>query len=277
MSIANPRNPSTFAATMVRALVLALLCLVAQPFSRVCAQGDAPPPKPPPRPEGQNRERDHDRDFDHDRGKSFGPGGPGGPGQRYGGGFPGGGSGDTLSEDEKKQLRVAMEKVWNDAEIVAARERIMKANEELRTALRTALEKKDPAVLKILEKVKNVMPWDQHRGPPRLPRPEDPNFPRMAAARLGMEMMFTAKPEQRDAFRHLHEKVVALPPVKEAIGKIEAAAPENRWEAFKALREVYKKECEREVADYKAKHPDAFKGPEGVRPPAPSEPKEKQP
>ena len=82
----------------------------------------------------------------------------------------------------------------------------------------------------------------------------------MASARLGMEMMFMAKPEQRDAFRHLHEKIVALPVVKTAIDKIEASPVEARWDAYKALREIYKKECEREVAEFRAKHP------EGARP-----------
>lgn len=239
--IANPPNASTIVAIMVRALVLTLLSVVGCFVPRALAQDESAPP-PKPRTE--------------DRGKYFGPGGPG---PRYG--FPGGGSSDSLSEEEKKKLREAVERVWNDAEIVAARERIMKANEDLRAALRTALEKKDPDVVKILEKVKNVMPWDQHRGPPRLPRPEDPNFPRMATARLGMEMMFMAKPEQRDAFRHLHERIIALPAVKEAIAKIETTPVEGRWEAFKSLREMYKKECEKAVQEYKAKHAEGAKEP----------------
>lgn len=235
MSIAKPRNESTLPLFMVRTLVIALASVTVTHSLPALAQGEPPPPKSRP----------------DEHGKGFGPSG-GGP--RFG--FPGGGPTDSLNEEEKKALRSAVEKVWNDAEIVAARERIMKANEELRTALRTALQKSDPDVVRILEKVKNVMPWDQHRGPPRLPRPEDPNFPRMAAARLGMEMMFMAKPEQRDAFRHLHERLVNLPVVKEAIAKIESVPVEGRWDAYKSLREIYKKECERSIAEFRAKHPD---------------------
>ena len=158
---------------------------------------------------------------------------------------------DQLSEDERHRLRTAVEKVWENPEVAAARERVMKANEEFRGTLRDALQKDDPEVVKILEKVKAPLPWEQHRGPPQMPGPEDPNFPRMAANRLGFEMMTFLKPEQRAAFRKLHERVIDLPSVKEAIHKVQSAPADGRPEAFKNLHEVYRRECEREIAEFR--------------------------
>ncbi len=244
-SIANPRIPATFVPMWLRGLVLVPVLALFAGAGVVLSEEAPPPPKP------------------QEQGKPLfprnGPGGPGGPpgGQGRGFGFGGGmrkdEGMDRLSEDEKKRLRSAVEKVWNNTEVAAARERIMKANEELRTTLREALQKSDPEVVPILEKVKSPMPWEQHRNPPPLPRPEDPNFPRQATARLGFELMAFAKPEQREALRHLHEQVVELPEVKQAITKIQEAPAEGRMEAFKNLRDVYKQACEKAIADYRRK------------------------
>lgn len=237
--IANPRIPATFAPMWFRGFVL-MPVLAVFAGAGVALSADDPPPPPPPKPDEVNKlpwQRG-------EGGRGFGFGG--GPG-RSGQGMEG------LSEDEKKRLRTAVEKVWSNPEVAAARERIMKANEELRTTLREALQKSDPEVVPILEKVKSPVPWEQHRNPPPLPRPEDPNFPRLATARLGFELMAFAKPEQREALRHLHEKVVELPEVKQAITKVQEAPAEGRMEAFKALRDVYKRECERAIADYRRK------------------------
>ena len=181
--------------------------------------------------------------------------GPGGPRFGMGGGMRDSGW-DQLNEDEKKKLRDAIDKVWDTAEVASSRDKIMKATEEMRTTLRTALEKSDPEAAKIMAKVKTPFPWPSHRGPPPMPKPEDPNFPRQAAMRLGFEMLSIAKPEQRDALRHLHERLVELPTVKAAIAKLEAAPVAERMEAFKQLREVYQKEREREIAEYRARRRD---------------------
>lgn len=89
-----------------------------------------------------------------------------------------------------------------------------------------------------------------------MPRPEDPNFARQATMRLGFEMMSIGKPEQREALRHLHERLMQLPTVKEAVAKLEAAPVGERIEAFKAVRDVYQKEREREIADFRSRHRD---------------------
>jgi hypothetical protein len=232
--VAIPRNPPTLSAIMVRGfLSMLFLALCSSAIVAFAAEGEPVKPRPdePGRPER----------------------GPGGKGF----GMPPGGMRDTgwdqLTEVEKKRLREALDKVWESPEVAAAREKIMKATEEMRGTIRTALEKNDPEAAKIMAKVKTPFPWPSHRGPPPLPKPEDPNFSRLAAMRLGFEMMSMAKPEQREALRHLHERVVELPAVKEAIAKIESAPVGERLEAFKAMRDIYKKECDREIADFKAR------------------------
>ncbi|MDB6075783.1 MAG: hypothetical protein JWO89_3423 [Verrucomicrobiaceae bacterium] len=237
-SIANPRILATFAPMWLRGLALVPVLALFAGAGMVLSE-DAP------------KAREQDKPPFPRNGAGGPPSGPG-RGFGFGGGRKDAGM-DRLSEEEKKRLRSAVEKVWNNTEVAAARERIMKANEDLRTTLRAALQKSDPDVVPILEKVKSPMPWEQHRNGPPLPRPEDPNFPRQAAARLGFELMAFAKPEQREAFRHLHEQVVELPEVKLAITKIQEAPPEGRMEAFKNLREVYKQACEKAIADYRRK------------------------
>lgn len=213
-------------------VLLAFVCLAS--LAAVFAEG----------PPGSRKQGDQGRPPFENGGRGF---------AGFGGMHPGQGM-EGLSEEEKQRLRAAVEKVWSTPEMIAARDKIMRANEELRSTLREALKKSDPDVVAILEKVKVPMPW-QHRVPPPLPRPDDPDFPRQATARLGFEMMSFAKPEQREALRHLHERVVELPEVKQAITRLQEAPKEARGEAFKNLREVYKRECEKAITDYRRKHP----------------------
>ena len=247
--VAKPENPANLVSMSLRCLILVpVLALSLGICSPVSAEG--PPPPPPPKPEEGNRPP-------WQRGGPNGPGGQGGMGG-HGFGFGGpmnnrdrGQGMENLSETEKKRLREAVEKVWSNPEVAAAREKIMKANEELRAALREAVKKNDPEVVAIMEKVKTQFPWDQRRGPPPLPRSDDPDFPNQAIARLGLEMMTFAKPEQREAMRHLHERVLELPGVKDAVSKLRMASNEGRPEAFKALRDVYKHECEKAIEEFR--------------------------
>jgi len=230
---------STVPAIMVRGLSMMFGVVLTLGAAALSAQ-EPPPPKPPGDEHGK---------------PPRGPGGPGGPRFGMGGGMRDSGW-DQLSDAEKKTLRDAIDKVWDTAEVAASRDKIMKATEEMRSTLRTALEKSDPDAAKILAKVKTPFPWPSHRGPPPMPNPEDPNFPRLAAMRLGFEMLSIAKPEQRDALRHLHERLVQLPSVKEAIANLDSAPVAGRMEAFKRLRDAYQKERDREIAEYRARRRD---------------------
>ncbi len=223
---------------MSKALAL-LLAFFA--FSPANAEGhpDAPQPPPPPREKPDGDHKPH-----------FGPShrGPGGPGGMSGiNGF------DKLSEADRKKVREAMDIAWKKPEMQAAKEKFAKASEEFRAALRDTLQGIDPEVVKILEKVKPPMPWEFRTGPPPL-RPEDPEFAKLAVARMGMEMSTFGGPDKRDAMQRLHERLIDLPSVKEAIAKLQAAPVGEKMEAFKAVREVYRKEFELQVAEYRKKH-----------------------
>lgn len=209
----------------------------------MAAEGDAPPPKPPgpPPPRGDHGEHRPGSDA-KDKGK--GPFGMfhGGPGGDF----------DKLSEAERTRVREAMNQAWSKPEMEAARDKFMKASQEFREVLRQTLQGIDPEVVKILEKVKPPMPWEMRSSPPAL-RPEDPEFVQHAVARLGFEMQAFGKPDQREALRHLHDRVVELPVIKALVDKLQAAPIGERMAMFKTLRDAYKQEVEREISDFRKK------------------------
>lgn len=173
------------------------------------------------------------------------PGGQGGPGGYSGGGFSRGGDrerGDMfkgLPEEDRQRVRDAFEKAWSDPEVIAARERLAKANEEMRTSLHNALKNADPEVVKILEKVR---PPGGGGGPgfARMPSPDDPNFAREAVARLGGELQWWARMERREGpTGPMHEKILQAPNVRAAIERAQSAGAEQRGDAWKQLREAY--------------------------------------
>lgn len=160
-----------------------------------------------------------------------------------------------LTDEERTKVRQALENAWKTPEVEAARDRLMKANEDFRKAMQAAVEKSDPEAGRILTKIRPPTPWDIVRDRVRLPKPEDPKFVEAAVARLAMELYNFAKPEHRDAARKLHERVIQLPPVVAAIEAMRSAPPEARMESFKKLAAEYKKQVDLEVAELKKKLP----------------------
>ena len=160
-----------------------------------------------------------------------------------GGFFPRGGDHDRmegfreLPEEERQKVRAAFEKVWNDPEVIAARDQLMKANEEYRQKLHAALEKADPDVVKILEKAKPPGP--------RMPDPADPEFAKKAVQRLAMEIQFWAQQQPGGGDRRgefvmrIHERLMAVAAVREALQQLEKADPAHRIEAWNHLRDTY--------------------------------------
>ncbi|QIF03980.1 hypothetical protein [Roseimicrobium sp. ORNL1] len=218
-----------------------------------CLAQDAstPPPPPPPAANGPERpdkppreggDKDRDKDKGWHRSDNRGPGGPGGSG--YGGGYSRGdrerGGGDMfkgLPEEERQRVREAFEKAWQDPEVIAARDRMSKANEEMRTALHEALKKADPEVVKILEKVR---PPGGFPGMARMPDPADPEFAPQAIQRLGGELQVWAKMDRRETdTKPMHDRIAQVPAVKEALQRAQEASPELRPEAWRKLREAY--------------------------------------
>lgn len=225
-------------------------------------EGDKPPP---PRPEGPPPHREGgDR-----RGP---PGGPqGGPGMMPGmGGKPRGWDGfEKLSEEERSKVRAAFDKAWQRPEVIESRDKAMRANEELRERLRKAVEEINPEVAKILEKVKPPFPVDQ-RGLPEMPKPESPEFGRMAVMRLAAEMLAMARPERREETRRFHDRIMQMPRLKEAIEKLDQLPPDQRVEAFKRFRETYREVVGQEVSRLRERMGEPKDGREGGfrRPPS---------
>lgn len=172
---------------------------------------------------------------------------------------------DKLSEDERAKVRAAFDKAWQRPEVIESRDKAMKANEEMRERLRKAVQEIDPAVAKILEKVKPNFPLDQN-GLPEMPKPDSPEFGRMAAMRLGAEMLAMARPERREETRRFHDRIMQLPRVKEAISRLEQLPPEQRMEAFRRLRDTYREVVGQEFSKMRERG-EPKEGKEGFRRP----------
>lgn len=220
---------------MIRFIVIPLFALLAGAVP-LSAQEEAKDRPPPPPPNGKD-------------GRRFGGFGmsPFGRGPGHDSDFA------KLSEPEKKKVRDAMEAAWKTAEVEAARERLMKANEDFRNTMRAAVEKVDPEAAKIMEKIRPPTPWDLIKDRVRLPRPDDPKFVEAAIGRLGMELYTLSKPEHRDAARKLHERVMKEPGIVAAVEKMKNAAGEARMAAFKELAEVYKQQVEKEIKEIRSR------------------------
>lgn len=179
------------------------------------------------------------------------------------GGKPRGWDGfEKLSEEERAKVRAAFDKAWQRPEVIESRDKAMRANEEVRERLRKALQEIDPEVAKILEKVKPPFPMDQ-RGLPEMPKPESPEFGRMAMMRLAAEMIAMARPERREETRRFHDRIMQMPRLKEALAKLDQLPPEQRVEAFKRLRETYREVVGQEFAKLRERGGEPNDGREG--------------
>lgn len=221
------------------------------------SEGDKPmPPKPgegPPRHDGEHH---------------------GGPGMMHRGGPPRGFDGfEKLSEGEKAKVRAAFEKAWQRPEVIEARDKALRANEEMRNTLHAALKDVDPEVVGILEKIKPQFPMDQ-RGLPEMPKPDSPQFAHMAAVRLGAELQSISRPERRDEVRGFHERLMQLPRVKEALARLDALPPGERIEAFKKFREIYREAAGQEFMKFRERMGESK---EGFRRPPPEQDKPSPP
>lgn len=205
-------------------------------------------------PPGQGPYRDHDRDGDR-RGP---PGPPGMMGGGMGGKPPRYDGFERLSEDEKAKVRAAFEKAWQRPEVIEARDKAMRANEEMRNKLHAALKDIDPQVVGILEKAKPPFPMDQ-RGLPEMPKPDSPEFGRMAVARIGAEMLSVARPDRKDDTRRFHDRIMQMPRIKEELAKLEQLPLGEKMEGFKRFRDIYRQVASEEYMKLREKY-DGFRG-----------------
>lgn len=196
--------------------------------------GSLPPPPPPPKPP-KRPGPPGGLQKGPPRGDGRGPGAFRGPGRgpMHPEGF------EKLPEEEKQRIRAAMEKAWGMPKVQEARDRLMRANDEFRAAMRASLQEIDPEVVKIMDKVKPAQPPDPSLMP-KWPKPEDPDFIASAADRIGQEFMAFARPENREASRRMHERVMQRPDVTAALDELKNAEPGIRMAALGKLRMVYR-------------------------------------
>jgi len=202
------------------------------------AQGLVAPP-PPPEQKQPNRPPQEGQPYRPAPGR----GGmmPGGPGMYPRGDREHADAFNRLPDEERRRVRTAFEKAWNNPDVVQARDRLVKANEEYRQALHHAIEEADSGVVKILEKVKVPMPGGGFPFAARLPDPNDAEFSRKVIARLGEEMQNWARNEKRDLpVVRMHERVMNSPAVRDLTRQLEEATePRRRMEIAGKLREAY--------------------------------------
>lgn len=232
-----------------------LVVLFALSLSLAAQNGEPPaPPKngdapaPPPRREGERR------------------GQPGMMGGGSGGIRPPAGF-EKLTEEERQLMRESFEKAWKDPKVIEARDQALRANENVRRVLHDTMSKDDPKVSALLEKMKPPFETDD-RGFPILPRPDSPDFVKVANARLGAEMMSVSKPGKQEDSRRFHERIMQLPRMKEAMAALETTPPAERLEALRKIRDLYRQLAGEEFARFRKVREEG--GGDPNRPPKPA-------
>jgi len=227
--------------------------------------GDGKPKPPfmpkPPNEGGPQKGRGDWRPGD-ERGDRRGVGdhfGPGGRPPMFGEGF------EKLSEDQKSRVREALGKAWGRPEVSVARDRMMKANEEMREAIHSALKEIDPEIATLLASMRGPEPRGGRGEMPKMPDAESPDFPGAVVRRLEMELLAFSPPERREEARKLHERLLESPEIREAVEKLNAAPVRDRVAAMEILRRVYREGVGRELG--KAREKREGEGAEFRRPP----------
>lgn len=207
------------------AVLLAVIFTAFPPCGRA-QNGPPPQPTPSDKPDKPNRE--------HGRGSRQGFGGPGGSGMMSHGDREHFDIFKDMPAVQKQKVRAAFEKVWKKQEVVEARERLVKANEEYRKSIHDALAEADPEAAKILDNRKPPMGQGMQG---KMPDINDPEFASKALHRLRME---SPTGEHRESpMSKVHEKIMQSPVVAEAVKNLQQAEPAKRMEAWTHLREAY--------------------------------------
>lgn len=248
----------------MKLLLLSLLPVLGLPLLALGEKDGDRPPGPPPEREGPGARPPGER------GKP-----PGGPRPDWSGKGPSGRMGsdaermafEKLPEEERKRVRKALEEAWGHENVHAAREKVIRANEELRETIRKVLTEIDPHVAEVLEKIRPPGgPGDRGPLPPLDPR--SPDFTKRAVERLGMELQTFSRPERHEDTRRFHERLLKTPPVQKAIQELNQLPPEERMDGMAKLRAVYRQAVSAEfkrIREQQAANPKAG----GDKPPSP--------
>lgn len=151
---------------------------------------------------------------------------------------------ESLSEEERKQLKEALRKVWSDPTVISARDEVQQASEAYHRAMKAAISRADPAAGKLLSKMNERgggAPGDrmgERRGP-------GGPFSRRGDRPVGEIMGFPAalegfSDEERTRFREAESKARAASAVKEVLAEL-ASSRENDDAIRKGRLQLYQK------------------------------------
>ncbi len=152
-----------------------------------------------------------------------------------------------LEPGQREALREALREAWTDPAVINAREEVKQAGEAYQAAIKAAVERVDPSLVALLEKVQSVDgPWPG-RGPGG---PQKPGGHAGGAGRGFDEQikppgfLDSLPPEAREQFRKAEEAALESEAVKSAradlarIREEDEALRRKRLEAHRKLRKV---------------------------------------
>lgn len=156
---------------------------------------------------------------------------------------------DGLTEEEKRRVRDVLAKIWQDPEVMAAKESVRISTEEWREALKKAVNRVDPTVAQLMNKLHEQSRsaevrkrYEESMGPGGPGRPGGP--PKGPGMRYGMGP---------NGMPGLPEYVRALDEEKKKIF-LEARGKALEAEAIRALREQMEKLYEKEKVAREQRH-----------------------
>lgn len=152
-----------------------------------------------------------------------------------------------LEPEQRQKLREAMRQSWTDPAVINAREEVKQAGEAFQEAVKHAVERIDPSLVKLLQRVQGAEgPW-----PGREPENEEKSRGRGSGLSRGFGdqirppgFLESLSPEEREKFRKAEEAALASEAVKavrEELDKIreeDEAIRRRRLEAHRKLRQV---------------------------------------
>ncbi|MDF1824367.1 MAG: hypothetical protein P1U68_06980 [Verrucomicrobiales bacterium] len=113
---------------------------------------------------------------------------------------------ESLSEEDREKLKVALRDVWADPSVLSAREEVKLASEAYQKAIRSAISKADPSLIGLLKEIQDMNEGNMRdrlkgSGPGRFPSKRGLEYP--AGPPAFLEKLTG---EEREMFRAAEEK-----------------------------------------------------------------------
>jgi len=129
---------------------------------------------------------------------------------------------ESLSEDQRTQLKEALRDVWSDPAVLSAREDVKQASESYQTAVRDAIQRVDPAVSDLVARLQSASEGDARD---RLGGGMQMKFGQRRAGDYPMGppgYLDKLSPEERERFKQAQEKARESESVKAAREELES-------------------------------------------------------